>query len=70
MGTLPGVVERLSVFFKVDTVGYQILNHLLRGTDHDLHGFRIILVMARFHGVFKEGLVVLFVTQNAYAALC
>ena len=69
MGTLPGVVERLSVFFKIDTVGYQIPNHILRGTDHDLYGLGIILIVSGLHGIFVEGLEVIFIPKNTDAAL-
>ena len=71
VGALPGEIQ-FAVLVPVETnaVLQEILNHVLRGTDHDVHGLPVVLVVSRFHGIFKIAVVVLVVLQHADSALC
>ena len=55
---------------ETNAVFQEILNHVLRGTNHDVHGLPVVLVVSGFHGIFKIAVVVLVVLQHADSALC
>ena len=50
-------------------VPHQVSNHILGGTNHNVHRLPVIFIMARFHGVLKVAAVVRFILQHTDAAL-
>ncbi len=59
----------LRVLFEFDTVGYQVVDDVLRGADHDADRLFVVLIMSRFHGVFKIAFIIGIVLEHADAAL-
>ena len=57
------------VVFEFDAVGYQVVDDVLRGADHDADRLFVVLIMARFHGVFKIAFIIGIVLEHADAAL-
>ena len=54
---------------KAYAAGNQVTDHILRGTDHNIHGNRIVLIMPGPHGVLIIRLVVGLIAQHADASL-
>lgn len=70
MGTLAGEAQRaLFIAGKAHAAAHQIAHDGIGGADHQAYGVRVILVMARTHGIVEKRTVVRFAVLHTDAAL-
>ena len=70
MTTLSCKCKLIAIPFKIHTIAQQILCDPVGGTDHDIDGCLIILIVSCFHSIFKIAVIVLLAAQHAHTALC
>ena len=58
------------IALKVHAVINQFLRNMLRRTNHDVHGFFVVLVMTSLHRIFEIAVIIIVIQQHAHAALC
>ena len=70
MRAFPRKCQRsIFVFRKAHPAGDQVTNHILRGTDHNIHGNRIVFIVTGPHSILIIRLVVGLIAQHADAPL-
>ena len=62
---------KIAVFIalKINAVCDELIDDMLRGTEHDIHGLLVVFIVSGTHGVLKIAVIVLVVQQHTHAAL-